>query len=134
MPADVAAGGGNVGRAGESVDADREVAQGGHGGGSGGGLVGPDVAVARIGDCIDRLGVPFRAVEGLAAAGELDGQACVRERDPAVAVVDGGELDSARLDAAVALVMLGVDGRDLCPGSAFSWRCRPGWLALTVSR
>jgi hypothetical protein len=37
MPADMAAGGGDVSRAGESVDADREVAQGCHGGGSGAG-------------------------------------------------------------------------------------------------
>ena len=93
-------------------------------------MVGPDVAVVRIGDCIDRLGVPFPAVEGLAAAGELDGQACVRERDPAVAVVDGGELDGARLDAAVALVMLGVDGRDLCPGQRLQLAVQAGLVGL----
>jgi hypothetical protein len=93
-------------------------------------LVGTDLAVVQIGDCIDRLGVPFPAVEGLAAAGELDGQACVRECNPAVAVVECGELESSRLDAAVALVMLGVDGRDLCPGQRLELAAQAGLVGL----
>ena len=47
---------------------------------------------------------------------------------------DGGDLEAAGFDAAVAAVAGVVLGRDVAQGRCRSWWCRVGWLAFTISR
>jgi hypothetical protein len=161
VAADAAAGGSDVGCPGESMHADGEVAHGRHDGGPVAGadlavvlgeddvadpmqpvldvpvpadylgeLVGADVVEAQVGDRVDGLGVPPSGASRSAAAGELDRQAGMRESDPGA---DRGEFQRPGLASAVG-GLAGQSTAGTCPqGSVASWRCRPGWLPLTVS-
>jgi hypothetical protein len=71
MSADVSAGGGDVGGAGESVDADGQVAQGGHGGGAG---AGADLGVVLgEGDVADPVQAVLDAPVAAEGGGDLIG-------------------------------------------------------------
>jgi hypothetical protein len=82
------------------------------------------------GGCVHGHGPPAPAGKQPGPAGDPQGLGGVRE----VEAGDGGDLQAADLDPAVAAVAAVVLGRDVAPGQVSQLVVQVGWLAFTISR
>ena len=90
-------------------------------------LFGADLVVTQVGDRIHGFGVAFLSGQSFPAAGDLDGEAGVRESDTGG---DFGEFHGPGLDPAVALVVGDVDSGDVFPRQRFQFAVQAGLVAL----